>query len=64
MMWKFCGKAQFPQSFGQVVQNSTETVRFHKISTPRNLLKFVKATAEESFISRFGLYREQVYFLV
>ena len=26
----------FPQSFEQIAQNSVETVRFHKISTPRN----------------------------
>ena len=30
LAWKFCGKAQFPHSFG------SETVPFHKISTPGN----------------------------
>ena len=30
------GKAQFPHSFGQIVQNSVETVPFHNISTPAN----------------------------
>ena len=28
LQWKFCGKAQIPQSFGQIVQNSTKTVAF------------------------------------
>ena len=36
LMWKFCGKAQFPQSFGQIIRNYAETVPFHKISTPGN----------------------------
>ena len=27
------GKAQFPQSFGQISRNSAETVPFYKIST-------------------------------
>ena len=34
MVWKFCGKAQFPQNFGQFARNYAETVPFHKISTP------------------------------
>ena len=25
-MWKFCGKAQFPQSFGRIARNSAKTV--------------------------------------
>ena len=29
-MWKFCGNAQFRQSFGRITRHSTETVRFHK----------------------------------
>ena len=29
--WEFCGKTQFPQSFGRA-----ETLRFHKISIPGN----------------------------
>ena len=33
-MWKFCGKAQFPQSFEQIARNYVETVPFHKNSTP------------------------------
>ena len=36
LVWKFCEKAQFPQSFGQVALNSAKTVTFHKISTPGN----------------------------
>ena len=39
MVWKFCGKARFPQSFGRFAGNSVETVRFQKISTPRNQVK-------------------------
>ena len=36
-MWKFCGKAQFPQSFGRNARNYAENVFFHKISNPGNL---------------------------
>ena len=35
-VWKFCGKAQFPHSFGRIARNYAETVLFHKISTPGN----------------------------
>ena len=33
LMWKFCGKAQFPHSFRQFARNYAETVPFYKIST-------------------------------
>ena len=33
---KFCGKAQFPHSFGRFPRNYAETVPFSKISTPGN----------------------------
>ena len=36
---EFCGKAQFPHSFGQIVRNYAETDPFHKISTPGNWVK-------------------------
>ena len=36
LVWKFCGKAQFPHSFGQIAQNCAETVPFHKICIPGN----------------------------
>ena len=36
LVWKLCGKTQFPQSFGRIAGNSAETVPFHKISTPGN----------------------------
>ena len=36
LVWKFCGKTQFPHSFGRIARNSTETVPFYKISKPRN----------------------------
>ena len=39
LVWKFCGKAQFPNSFGRFSRNHAETVPFHKISTPENLVK-------------------------
>ena len=39
LTWTFCGKAQFPQSFGQIAQNYAETVPFYKISTPENKVK-------------------------
>ena len=38
-MWKFCRKALFPLSFGQIAQNDAETVPFHNISTTGNLAK-------------------------
>ena len=39
LVWKFCGKAQFPHSFVRFAQNYEETVPFHKISTPLNQVK-------------------------
>ena len=36
LMWKFCGKTQFSQSFTQYTQNTTKTARFDKISTSGN----------------------------
>ena len=36
VVWKFCGKAQFPQSFRRFTRNSTETLLFYKFSTPGN----------------------------
>ena len=38
-MWKFCGKAQFPHSVGRIAQDYAETVLFHNISAPGNLMK-------------------------
>ena len=29
LAWKFCGKEQFPHSFGQFARNYAETVPFH-----------------------------------
>ena len=40
LVWKLCGKAQFPHSFGSIAWNYAETVLFHKIFTPRNKMKF------------------------
>ena len=28
LVWKFCGKVKFPQSFGRIVRNYAETVPF------------------------------------
>ena len=39
LMLRFCGKAQFPYSFGQSTRNCAKTVPFLKISTPENLVK-------------------------
>ena len=39
VVWKFCGKAQFPQSFRRFTRNSTETLLFCKFSTPGNQVK-------------------------
>ena len=36
LVWKYCGKAQFPHSFGRIAWNYAETVPFRKISTPEN----------------------------
>ena len=36
LVWKFCGKAQFPHSFGRFARKYAETVLFRKISTPGN----------------------------
>ena len=33
---KFCGKADFPHSFGRFTPNYAETVPFHKMSIPEN----------------------------
>ena len=38
-MWEFCGKAQFPHSFGWFARNDAETVPLRKISTPGNQVK-------------------------
>ena len=39
MVWKFCGKARFPHSFGRIARNYAETVPSHKISAPGNEVK-------------------------
>ena len=39
LVWKFCGKAQFPYSFGRIARNCAETVPLRKISTPGNQVK-------------------------
>ena len=42
LVWKFCGKTQFPHSFRRFTRSYAETVPFHKISTPENQVKFRK----------------------
>ena len=54
-MWKFCGKAHFPQSFGQFARNSTETVPFHKI--------LHRETRLNSGITRSGVLNTRFVFL-
>ena len=39
LVWKFCGKEQFPYNFGRIARNYAETVPFLKISTPGNQVK-------------------------
>ena len=39
MVCKFCGKTQFPHSFGRFARNYAETASFHQISTPRNCVQ-------------------------
>ena len=29
LVWKFCGNAEFPQSFGQIARHYAETLPFH-----------------------------------
>ena len=36
LVWEFCGKAQFSQSFGRMAWNCTEAVPHHKIPIPEN----------------------------
>ena len=31
LVWKFCGKAQFPHSFGRIARDYAQIVPFHKI---------------------------------
>ena len=39
LVWKFCRKQQFPDSFGRFARNYAKTVPFRKISTPENQVK-------------------------
>ena len=39
LVWKLCGKAQFPDSFGRFARNYAENVPFRKTSTPGNQVK-------------------------
>ena len=41
LVWKFCGKAQFPSSFERFARKYAETMSFRKISTPRNQVKLL-----------------------
>ena len=50
LVWKFCGKAQFPHSFWQLARNYAETVPFHKISTTGNQVKLL-------YFSQWNLFR-------
>ena len=55
LVWTFCGKAQFPQSFGRFARNSGETVHFRKICTPeiRWKLRVFFAVLFETFASHW-----------
>ena len=44
LVWKFCGKAQFPLSFRRLAQNYVETMSVHKISTTGNYVKLLHFT--------------------
>ena len=50
LVWKFCGNAQFPHSFGQIASNYAETDIFRKISTPGNQVKLRYFWQCESYI--------------
>ena len=39
LVWKICGKAQFPHSFRWIARNYAEVVPFGKISTPGSRVK-------------------------
>ena len=54
LVWKFCGKAQFLESFGRFAQTYAETVPLHKVSTPGNLVKlryFTQCTVDFNDVS-------------
>ena len=52
-MWKFCGKAQFPHSFGRIARNYAETMTFRKLSTPGNQVK-LQYFSQRSILSSFS----------
>ena len=50
LVWTLCGKAQFQHSFGRFTRNYVETVPFHKISSPEDLMKLQYFTQWEPYI--------------
>ena len=60
LVWKLCGKAQFPHSFRRFAHNYAETVPFRKISTPGNQVKlryFLQWNNKEK-LSKMSIYRD------
>ena len=59
LVWKFCGKAQFPNSFGQIAQNYAETVPFHKIS--KQIRRNYGILRKDEYLNYTFLYKQPVY---
>ena len=49
LVWKFCGKVQFPHSFRRIARNYTETVPFRKIGETTAFYKVILNTPLLSF---------------
>ena len=62
LVWKFCGKAQFPHCFRRIARNFTETVTFHKISKPASYIiqKLCKGIHRELFKNKILPVQKQI----
>ena len=59
LVWRFCGKAQFPHSFGRFARSYVVTVPYCKISTPGNQVKirnFSQCYLKSSFFPHWPMY--------
>ena len=63
LVWKFCGKAQFPHSFGPFVRNYAETVPFRKIFTPWNQVKLRYCSQCLYFLHTTNYKQETIYYV-
>ena len=62
LVWKFCGKAQFPHCFRRIARNYTETVTFHKISKPASYIiqKLCKGIHRQLFKNKILPVQKQI----